>query len=180
MLDEIFTVGHSTRSFEDFVEVLESFAIERLVDIRRFPGSRRYPYFSGESLAAELPQRRVGYEHFPDLGGRRRSSPDSPNRGLRNESFRAYADYMQTDAFHDAVNRLLDSSQRTAIMCAEAVPWRCHRNLVSDELIRRGVSVRHLLAAGDARPHTLHAVARVEDGRVTYPEPVDQGKLFRP
>lgn len=179
LLEEIYTVGHSTRTFDEFVEVLESFEIERLVDIRRFPGSRRHPHFSGESLALTLPPTGVIYEHAAALGGRRNTSPGSVNTGLRNASFRGYADYMQTTEFLDAISRLLADVRRTVVMCAEAVPWRCHRNLVSDDLLRRGVAVHHILKEGAQREHTLHELARIGEGFIYYPGPNEQGKLFR-
>ena len=125
-------------------------------DIRRYPGSRRYPHFSRESLAQSLP---ITYVHVPELGGRRKPLPDSPNTGWRNEQFRAYADYMATPEFAAALDMLLDSDVRTAIMCAEAVPWRCHRLLISDALVARGVEVRHILGPAPAQPHVLTAGA---------------------
>jgi uncharacterized protein (DUF488 family) len=179
LLDAIYTIGHSTRTFDEFVAILASFEIERLVDIRRFPGSRRHPHFSGESLARTLPAQGVAYEHAVALGGRRSTSINSLNTGLRNPSFRGYADYMQTPAFLDAVSDLLSDSRRTAIMCAEAVPWRCHRNLVSDDLVRRGVTVRHILSETEQRDHALHELGRIGEGFVYYPGPHEQGKLFR-
>lgn len=178
MLDEIYTVGHSTRTFDELIGLLRSHGVERLVDVRRFPASRRYPHFSGESLRQALPGLAIDYEHASDLGGRRSTSPASVNTGLRNAAFRGYADYMQTLPFLDAVTRLLASERRSAIMCAEAVPWRCHRNLISDELVRRGVVVRHIISAADPKQHALHAAARIGEGFVYYPSPHNQGKLF--
>src|SRR5437868_4029996 len=141
----LFTIGHSTRSLDEHLQLLRRHGIERLVDIRRYPGSRRYPHFSRDALALSLPAAGIEYIHMPELGGRRKPLPDSPNLGLRNEQFRAYADYMATPEFHAAIDALLASEKVTVYMCAEAVPWRCHRNLVSDELVRRGVEVLHIL-----------------------------------
>jgi uncharacterized protein (DUF488 family) len=165
----IFTIGHSTRSFEEFVTLLRENGIERLADIRRYPGSRRYPHFSRDSLAVELPKGGIEYVHMPELGGRRKARPDSPNTAWRNEQFRAYADYMATDEFRDGVDSLLRSAKVIAIMCAEAVPWRCHRNLVSDELRRRGIEVVHIMGPGATRPHAMNPNARAEGTHLVYP-----------
>src|SRR5205814_7639363 len=151
----MYTIGHSTRSLDEFIALLHENGIERLADIRRYPGSRRYPHFSKESLQRELPERGIEYVHMAELGGRRKPLPDSPNRGLRNEQFRAYADYMATSEFRAAVDRLLASDKRTTFMCAEAVPWRCHRNLLSDELLRRGVQVTHIIGPGQTQRHAM-------------------------
>jgi uncharacterized protein (DUF488 family) len=168
MADEVFTIGHSTRSFEELVALLREHGIERLADIRRYPGSRRFPHFSREALEKTLP---VQYVHFPELGGRRKPLPDSPNAGWRNEQFRAYADLMATAEFRDAVDTLLASPMRTAVMCAEAVPWRCHRNLLSDDLVRRGVEVIHILGPAKSQRHEMNPMARVEDDHLIYPAP---------
>lgn len=141
----------------------------RLADIRRFPGSRRYPHFSREALLNSLPENGITYVHFEDLGGRRKASEDSVNTALQNEQFRAYADHMATTAFQSAVDRLLDSDQTTASLCAEAVPWRCHRNLLSDELLRRGLEVVHIIGPHSRKAHTLSEYAVIADGIVTYP-----------
>jgi len=161
----IWTIGHSTRTLDELIGLLRENGIERLADIRRYPGSRRYPHFSRESLAASLP---IEYVHMPELGGRRKPRPDSPNAGWRNEQFRAYADYMATPEFQNALDRLLESPRVTAIMCAEAVPWRCHRNLVADELTRRGHEVLHILGPGSTQKHVLNPMARVVDGHLEY------------
>src|SRR6476469_8063551 len=126
MSKRIYTIGHSTRELHELVALLKENAVTRLADIRRFPGSRRYPHFSREALQKSLPENGITYVHFEDLGGRRKPSGDSVNTALRNEQFRAYADYMATPEFQSAVDRLLDSDRTTAYMCAEAVPWRCH------------------------------------------------------
>ena len=166
----VFTVGHSTRSAERFVALLQGAGVQRVWDIRSFPGSRRYPHFNSETLAAILRSAGLGYEHHPELGGRRRpASPPRPS-AWRNEGFRGYAEYMETDAFRSAIDRLIVASDDmvTAIMCSEAVPWRCHRSLVSDALTARDVDVLHIL---DDRvmPHTLTRFAMVTAGDVRYP-----------
>jgi uncharacterized protein (DUF488 family) len=166
----VYTIGHSTRELDDFIALLERERIQHLADVRSFPGSRRYPQFGREALAASLAAHGMAYSHHPALGGRRHARPDSPNGAWRNESFRGYADYMLTPEFATALDDLVDlaASERTAIMCAEAVPWRCHRSLISDALVARGVDVRHIL---DARtePHRMRSFAIVKDGVLYYP-----------
>jgi uncharacterized protein (DUF488 family) len=174
MLSEIWTIGHSTRSFDEFFDLLGRNRIERLADIRRHPGSRRCPHFSGGALAESLQARGIAYLPMPELGGRRRPQPGSPNTGWRNEQFRAYADYMGMPEFREAAGRLLESDLRTAIMCAEAVPWRCHRNLVADELVRRGLTVRHIVAPELVNFHRLNPMAREVDGHLIYPGDAEQ------
>ena len=169
MLQLIYTIGHSTRTLDAFTLLLRQNGIARLADIRRFPGSRRHPHFAREALAQSLPQAGIDYIHLEDLGGRRKAVGDSPNAALRNEQFRAYADHMTSPAFRAAVETLLDSDKRTAYMCAEAVPWRCHRNLLSDEIVRRGVRVAHILGPGQREEHELSADARIDGDRVIYP-----------
>lgn len=176
MSSRIYTIGHSTRTLDELVGLLREHAVERLADIRRYPGSRRFPYFSGDSLALSLPRFGIEYLHFPDLGGRRKPQPDSPNGAWENDQFRAYADHMSTPAFHASVDRLLATAKATAVMCAEAVPWRCHRNLLSDELLRRGVEVIHILGPASTKLHALNPMARIADGRVIYP--ADQASMF--
>jgi uncharacterized protein (DUF488 family) len=175
-LKRIYTIGHSTRSFEEFISLLEQHHIARLADIRRYPGSRRYPHFSGESLQRTLPERAIDYEHFDSLGGRRKTSSDSENGAWKNEQFRGYADHMASDEFRAAVDRLLRDERSTAVMCAEAVPWRCHRNLLSDDLVRRGVEVIHIIGADASQPHVLNPMARLQPDRVIYPP--DQSTMF--
>jgi uncharacterized protein (DUF488 family) len=167
---EIWTVGHSTRPLEEFLEVLQSFNIATLVDVRSYPGSRRYPQFNKANLAASLEAAAIQYLHKPELGGRRRARKDSTNIAWRNEGFRGYADYMETDSFREAVKELigLGRRSRTAIMCAEAVWWRCHRSLISDYLKAGGVSVIHILAPAKAEPHPYTSVARIVDGELSY------------
>lgn len=167
----IFTVGHSTLPIERFIELLRLYGIERLVDIRTMPGSRHNPQFGSDALAGSLKAARIEYVHMEALGGLRRARKDSPNAGWRNKSFRGYADYMQTAAFADAVDALirLSEQKRTAIMCAEAVPWRCHRSLVADALDVRGVPVIEILSATSYRSHKLTPFARVDGTSITYP-----------
>ena len=161
----IYTIGHSTRTLDELISLLREHDVQRLADIRRYPGSRRYPHFSKESLGKSLP---IEYVHMPELGGRRKPLPDSPNTAWHNEQFRAYADYMATPEFANAIDALLESDLRTAIMCAEAVPWRCHRNLVADELTRRGHEVIHIIGPGSTRKHEMNPNAKVVDGHLVY------------
>ena len=171
MLKRIYTIGHSTRTLAELVSLLREHGVTRLADIRRYPGSRRHPHFAGESLQQTLPQHGIEYHHFESLGGRRRASKSSKNAAWENEQFRGYADHMSSEEFQQTVDRLTDTEMPTAYMCAEAVPWRCHRNLLSDELVRRGVEVIHILGPGSSQPHALNAMARIEGDRVTYPLP---------
>jgi|SRR6185295_4531429 uncharacterized protein (DUF488 family) len=167
----VWTIGHSTRSLEALVALLRAHAITRVVDVRRFPRSRRHPHVNADALARDLPAAGIAYRHLPGLGGFRRARPDSRNTGWRNASFRGYADYMETEEFAGHLATLLEEARLgpTAIMCAEAVPWRCHRSLISDALLARGVEVRHILGAERAEPHALTEGARVEGPRVLYP-----------
>jgi uncharacterized protein (DUF488 family) len=169
----IYTVGHSTRSLGDFVILLRSFDIRRVVDVRTIPRSRHNPQFDRQNLATALRNRRLGYRHMKELGGLRHSRAGSPNLGWRNLSFRGFADYMQTSAFADALEALiaLASERPTAIMCAEAVPWRCHRYLIADALLVRGFCVKHIMGPGTSRQHCLHPLAVIQDGAITYPAP---------
>jgi uncharacterized protein (DUF488 family) len=167
----IYTIGHSTRSAEEFVGLLRAHSIRQLADIRKIPASRRHPQFGKETLAAILADKGIVYRHFPDLGGLRKPKTGSVNTALRNESFRGYADYMQTETFHNALQDLLQFGKlcTTALMCAEAVWWSCHRKLLSDILLVRGVQVRHILSTAAAKPHRLSEFAREASGGVTYP-----------
>ncbi len=166
----IWTIGHSTLSIDDFVGRLKSFEIQVLADVRSFPGSRRYPHFNKENLARSLAAAGVEYLHFRDLGGRRRPRPDSRNIAWRNESFRGYADYMETDDFQKGVARLLDVAreQRTAIMCSEAVWWRCHRSMISDYLKANGIAAIHIMAPGKSEVHPFTSAAAIVNGRLSY------------
>lgn len=167
----VFTVGHSTLPIERFVALLETYGIEQLADIRTLAGSRRNPQFNDDALARSLTAARIGYLHLKALGGLRHARKDSPNGGWRNASFRGYADYMQTAAFEDALETLIVTSRekRTAIMCAEAVPWRCHRSLVADALAVRGVPVVEILSGTSYRMHQLTPFAHVEGTQIIYP-----------
>lgn len=166
----IWTVGHSTRSIKEFITILRSFSIELLVDIRSFPGSRKYPQYNKESLAQSLPAAGISYVHMPDLGGRRKPRPDSVNTAWRNEAFKGYADYMETDQFKQAVEMLQDYGwkQRTVYMCSEAVWWRCHRSLISDYLKLKDWKVMHIMAEGKATEHPYTAPAREQQGKLFY------------
>jgi len=165
------TIGHSNRSFEAFVAILKAHGITRVVDVRTVPRSRHNPHFNAEALQAALPGMGIAYGRLPALGGLRHPRPDSRNTAWRNDSFRGYADYMETASFEDGLDDLLAlaSGQPTAIMCAEALWWRCHRSLVADALSSRGVAVVHLIDERRSDPHHLTRFARIEDGRVTYP-----------
>jgi len=167
----VFTIGHSTRALEELVALLRAHAVETLVDVRTVPRSRHNPQFNRESLAESLPARGIAYVHLPALGGLRRARADSPNGAWRNASFRGYADYMQTMEFERGLEELLAIARRspTAVMCAEAVPWRCHRSLIADALVARGIEVRHIAGERRAEPHRLTPFARVDGIRVTYP-----------
>lgn len=166
----VWTIGHSTRPLAEFLAALKSEEIKTLVDVRSFPGSRRYPQFGKEQLAASLAAAQIQYEHFSELGGRRRARPDSRNIAWRNEAFRGYADYMETEDFKRGIERLLQVARgrRTAIMCAEAVWWRCHRGLISDYLKAGGVEVIHILDAEHSKPHPFTPAARIVDGELSY------------
>ncbi len=174
----IFTLGHSTLPIESFIAVLRAYGIEHLVDIRTMPRSRHNPQFNDGALAATLRAEHVEYTHVPALGGLRRARKDSPNAGWRNASFRGYADYMLTDEFQQALGVLIKMSRekRVAIMCAEAVPWRCHRSLVADSLGARGVPVVEILSESNYRMHELTPFAKVDGSFILYPP--DQGSLL--
>ena len=167
----IFTLGHSTLPIESFMPVLQAYDIERLVDIRTIPRSRHNPQFNEIALAESLKAHHLEYVHLKALGGLRHPRKDSPNTGWRNEGFRGFADYMQTEEFRDALAALIRMSRRrrVGIMCAEAVPWRCHRSLVADALSVRGVPVVEILSESNYRMHQLTPFAQVEDLRITYP-----------
>jgi len=176
--DAVFTVGHSTLAIERFVALLQAYGIRRLADVRTVPRSRRNPQFNADALAGALRAEGIDYVPLPALGGLRHARKDSPNGGWRNESFRGYADYMQTQAFTEGLDALIRMSRegRTAIMCAEAVPWRCHRSLVADALEVRGIPAVEILSERSARMHKLTPFARVDGTTVTYP-PEQMGLL---
>ena len=167
----IWTIGHSTRGIDEFISLLRENEIKFLVDVRAFPGSKRYPQFNKEALAESLNAHGIRYEHFPELGGKRKSTQDSRNTAWRNASFRAYADYMETEQFQKGIARLLDVAEKegpTAIMCAEAVWWRCHRSLIADYLKARGVVVLHILGANKVEPHPYTSAARIVNSELSY------------
>jgi len=167
----IWTIGHSTRSIDDFISLLEEKGIMLLVDVRSWPGSKRYPQFNREALAKSLADAGILYEHVPELGGRRKPKPDSRNTAWRNASFRAYADHMETEEFQKGIERLLVLAHEVgpaAIMCAEAVWWRCHRSLISDYLKSRGIEVMHILDANKTQPHPFTSAARIVNGELNY------------
>ncbi len=163
----IYTIGHSTHPLDEFLSILKAHSIEQLIDVRRFPKSRRYPHFNRESMQLSVP----GYRHMPGLGGMRHARKDSINTAWNNESFRGYADYMQTEEFAKNLTELISvaDSSPTAIMCAEAVPWQCHRSLIADALVARGIGVLDIFSAISVKEHKLTSFARISDQRVTYP-----------
>jgi len=175
----MWTVGHSTRALDELIALLRAHGIERLVDVRKIPRSRRHPQFNVDTLGESLRPAGIGYLHLPGLGGLRRGRADSINTAWRNPSFRAYADYMQTPEFATHLDALVchAAGARAAIMCAEALWWQCHRSLIADALVARGLAVEHIVDAARTEPHALRPWARVEDGRVSYP---GQGELFQP
>ena len=171
MIAQIWTIGHSTREIDKFISALEANGIKLIADVRLLPGSKRNPQFNRESLAESLSERGIGYEHFLELGGRRKPKPDSRNTAWRNEAFRGYADHMETEGFREGVNRLVDLASKvgpTALMCAEAVWWRCHRALISDFLKARGIEVTHILDAKKTEPHPFTSAARIVNGDLSY------------
>jgi uncharacterized protein (DUF488 family) len=167
---ELWSIGHSTHASNSFIGMLQSFEIKLVADVRSFPGSKRYPQFNKEILAASLAEEGIEYQHFPELGGRRRAKPDSLNMLWRDETFRGYADYMETGDFVAGIARLMEvaAARRTAIMCAEAVWWRCHRSLIADYLKAKGVEVAHIMASGKAEANPFTAAARIVNGELSY------------
>jgi uncharacterized protein (DUF488 family) len=168
---KIWTIGHSTRKIEDFISLLKKNEIKLLADVRSLPGSKRYPQFNREALAESLNAHGIRYEHFPELGGRRKPKPDSRNTVWRNASFRGYADHMETEGFREGVNRLVHLANKvgpTALLCAEAVWWRCHRALISDFLKGRGIDVTHILDEKKTEPHPFTSAARIVNGELSY------------
>jgi uncharacterized protein (DUF488 family) len=168
---EIWTIGHSTRNIDIFISLLEENGIKLLADVRLWPGSKRYPQFNKEALAESLYAHGIRYEHFPELGGRRKPKADSRNTAWRNASFRGYADYMETEEFRTGIQQLLDLAMQagpTAIMCAEAVWWRCHRALISDFLKARGIEVMHIVDRNKIEPHPFTSAARIVNGKLSY------------
>jgi uncharacterized protein (DUF488 family) len=171
MISRIWTIGHSTRKIDIFLSLLEENQIKLVADVRMFPGSKRYPQFGREALAESLGEYGIRYEHFPELGGRRKPKADSKNTAWQNEAFRGYADYMETEDFRKGIARLVDLAEKSgpaAIMCAEAVWWRCHRSLISDYLKARGVEVLHILDSNKVEPHPFTSAAKIVNGKLSY------------
>ena len=173
------TIGHSTHQIDEFIGMLHSHGIVRLVDVRTIPKSRRNPQFNRESLPGSLGAARIDYCHLPGLGGLRQPRKDSINGAWRNASFRGYADYMQTAEFEENLQKLIEiaAAAPTAVMCAEAVPWRCHRSLVADALLARGIPVQEILSVSRTQPHAMTPFAHVEGQRVSYPKASEQETL---
>ncbi|MFZ4928140.1 DUF488 family protein [Chryseobacterium sp. Mn2064] len=166
----IYTIGHSVHPLEYFVEMLKSFDIEVLADVRRFPGSKRFPWFSKDNLQKVLPENHIEYIHLEELGGRRKVQPNSVNSRWKNESFRGYADYMQTKEFSKAIEKLehIAMKKATVLMCSEAVWWSCHRSMISDYLKAKGWEVEHIMNIGKKEEHPYTSPARIRDGKVFY------------
>lgn len=175
---DVFTIGHSTHPIGEFIGLLRSNGVKQLIDIRTIPKSRHNPQFNSDALAASLRAAKIRYIHMKDLGGLRHAKKDSINLGWRNASFRGYADYMQTPEFTTALDHAIELAEErpTALMCAEAVPWRCHRSLVSDALLIRGIRALEIISAAEPKEHKLTPFARVRGTRITYPS--DQGSLL--
>lgn len=167
---EIWSIGHSTRTMEEFMDILHSFQIEQLVDVRRFPGSRKYPHFNIENLVTALPEKGIKYLHLEDLGGRRKVAKTSENTAWRLASFRGYADHMETETFRNAAAKLCEMAKnnRVAYMCSEAVWWSCHRSLISDYLKIRKWKVNHIMAEAKEMEHPYTKPARIIDGKLSY------------
>ena len=167
----VLTIGHSTRTWKDFLDLLRAHRVKRVIDVRSIPRSRHNPQFNRETLSKKLRAARIGYVHLRKLGGLRHARRDSPNMGWRNASFRGFADYMQTSEFEVGLHRLmkLAGQKRSAIMCAEAVPWRCHRSLIADALTVRGIRVDDIMSMKRSQVHSLIPFARVQGHRITYP-----------
>ena len=167
------TIGHSNRPLREFVDMLKAHGVKLLADVRTVPRSRHNPQFNRETLPLALREEGIAYEHMPGLGGLRHPRKDSPNAGWRNLSFRGYADYMLTDEFRRNLEALLafEGVRRTAVMCAEAVPWRCHRSLIADALTVRSIPVSHIMNATKSNPHSLTSFVRIEGTQLTYPPP---------
>ncbi len=175
-VETIWTIGHSTRTLEAFIDLLAVYRIEAVADVRRFPGSRRHPHFAKDALGETLPMHGIVYQWLPKLGGRRPVRPDSPNDGWRNASFRGYADYLASAEFAEGLDELLAlaKEQRTALMCAEALWWRCHRALIADVLRVRGIEVIHIVDATHSTVHPYTSPARIVGNRLTYASALEQ------
>jgi len=166
----IWTIGHSTRSLDEFINMLQSFQIKCIVDVRSYPGSKRYPHYNKEALDVSLIENDIKYIHIKELGGRRKTRPDSINMGWRHASFRGYADYMETESFNKSIMKLenIACKERTAYMCSEAVWWRCHRSLISDYLKVNGWTVIHIMGIGKGEEHPYTTPARIAEGHLSY------------
>jgi uncharacterized protein (DUF488 family) len=169
----IYTIGHSTRTIEEFVAILLANGVELLVDVRTIPKSRHNPQFNSDALAESLKSSGIDYVHMAALGGLRHAKKDSVNQGWKNASFRGFADYMQTDEFGEGLLKLIEIAEKrkTAIMCAEAVPWKCHRSLIGDALVVRGITVMDIMSRTSVKPHTITPWVEVKGTMITYPEP---------
>jgi uncharacterized protein (DUF488 family) len=167
----IWTIGHSNHPFETFLELLKAHGVKQVFDVRTLPGSKKYPQFNKETLSKSLREKGIGYRHLKNLGGLRRPLPDSINQGWKNASFRGYADYMQTEAFEEHLGKLILSAQKkpSTIMCAEALPWRCHRSLIADALAVKGIEVRHIMSKTQAKLHVITNFSKIDGKRITYP-----------
>ena len=167
----VLTLGHSTRPMEDFIHLLQTYSVKRVIDVRTVPRSGHNPQFNRETLPADLRSAGIGYTHLPGLGGLRHPRVDSLNMGWRNSSFRGYADYMQTEEFETNLNEMIQLAreEQVLLMCAEALPWRCHRSLIADALLIRGIRVEHILSQTHRQTHTLTSWAKVDGKRITYP-----------
>jgi len=172
----VLTIGHSDRAWEVFLELLRAHRVTLVVDVRKLPGSRKHPQFNQDVLSRVLREAGIQYLHLPGLGGRRRRIPESPNTGWRNASFQGYADYMQTPEFEASLQELIRraAGELAALMCSEAVPWRCHRSLIADALTVRGIPVEDIMSPGRPRPHILTSFAQVAGTRITYPATAGQ------
>jgi uncharacterized protein (DUF488 family) len=172
----VFTIGHSTRSLENLIQLLKAYGVQRVIDVRKIPRSRHNPQFDRDQVSPALHRTRIHYRHMPGLGGLRRPRSDSPNMGWRNPSFRGYADYMLTAPFRESLETCIEfaKGERVALMCAEAVPWRCHRSLIADAFLVRGIEVRDIISGAHARPHLLTPWALVDGTRITTRRSRDQ------
>jgi uncharacterized protein (DUF488 family) len=170
-MNPVYTIGHSTRTIEEFIRILQSYAIETIVDVRTIAASRHNPQYNEEDLCKSLSQKGIGYIHCKGLGGLRHTTKASINTAWENASFRGYADYMQTTQFQENLDRLIDMSKHklTAIMCAEALPWRCHRSLIGDALLVRNIAVIDIINEKSGKPHLLTSFAEVEGNKIVYP-----------
>ncbi len=175
----VLTIGHSTRSLEDFIDLLKTHRVKMIVDVRTVPRSRHNPQFNLDTLPGILSGAGIGYEHMSGLGGLRHARSDSPNMGWRNSSFRGFADHMQTEGFERNLQKLIRLAQRKTIclMCVEAVPWRCHRSLIADALVVQGLLVEHIISKGEPQPHKLTPFARVDGTLITYPTQIESNRL---